>query len=83
MNINGKRQMELLNKMSFVRMGGTAEEMAAAEILMEEIRSIGLEPELEAFEIEDADLVKGELEVLAPFNKKYTIRVNLDSYIIH
>ena len=29
MNINGKRQMELLNKMSFVRMGGTAEEMAA------------------------------------------------------
>ena len=73
MNINGKRQMELLNKMSFVRMGGTAEEMAAAEILMEEIRSIGLEPVIEEFEIEDAELVAGELEVLAPFNKKYVV----------
>ena len=47
MNINGKRQMDLLIKMSFVRMGGTAEEMAAAEILMEEMRSIGLEPVIE------------------------------------
>ena len=74
MNINGKRQMELLNKMSFVRMGGTAEEMAAAEILMEEIRSIGLEPVIEEFEIEDAELVAGQLEVLAPFNKKYVVR---------
>ena len=73
MNINGKRQMELLNKMSFVRMGGTAEEMAAAEILMEEIRSIGMEPVIEEFEIEDAELVAGELEVLAPFNKKYVV----------
>ena len=54
-------------------MGGTAEEMKAAEILMDEIKAIGLEPVLEPFEIEDADLVKGELEVLEPFNKKYTV----------
>jgi len=73
MNINGKREFELLEKMSFVRMGGTAEEMKAAEILMEEIRSIGLEPVLEEFEVEDAQPVKAELEVLEPFNKKYTV----------
>ncbi len=73
MNISGKREFELLEKMSFVRMGGTAEEMKAAEILMEEIRSIGLEPVLEEFEVEDAQPVKAELEVLEPFNKKYTV----------
>ena len=73
MEISGKREFELLEKMSFVRMGGTAEEMKAAEILMDEIRAIGLEPVLEDFEVEDADLVKGELEVLEPFNKKYTV----------
>ena len=69
MNINGTRQMELLEKMSFVRMGGTAEEKLAADLLVEEIRAMGLEPVVEEFEIEDAELIAGELEVLSPFNK--------------
>ncbi|MBQ3008747.1 MAG: M28 family peptidase [Oscillospiraceae bacterium] len=73
MKICGKREFDLLNKIGFVRMGGTDEEMQAAKILMEEIESIGLTPVCEAFEIEDADLVKGELEVLEPFNKKYVV----------
>ena len=73
MKIDGKRQFELLEKMSFVRMGGTEEEMAAANILMDEIRAMGLEPVIEEFEIEDAELIAGELEVLAPFNKKYVV----------
>ena len=73
MNINGTRQMELLEKMSFVRMGGTAEEKLAADMLVEEIRAMGLEPVVEEFEIEDAELIAGELEVLAPFNKKYVV----------
>ena len=74
MKIDGKRQFELLEKMSFVRMGGTDEEMAAANILMDEIKAMGLEPVIEEFEIEDAELIAGELEVLAPFNKKYAVR---------
>jgi hypothetical protein len=73
MNINGKRQFELLEKMSFVRIGGTAEEKMAADILVEEINAMGLEAVVEEFEIEDADLVAGQLEVLAPFNKKYVV----------
>ena len=73
MKICGKREFELLNKIGFVRMGGTAEEMKAAKILMEEIESMGVKPVYEPFEIEDADLVKGELEILEPFNKKYTV----------
>ena len=51
-----ERISELLEKMSFVRMGGTDEEMAAANILMDEIRAIGLEPVIEEFEIEDVKL---------------------------
>ncbi|MBQ7902142.1 MAG: M20/M25/M40 family metallo-hydrolase [Oscillospiraceae bacterium] len=74
MEICGKRQFELLEKMSFVRMGGTEQELAAANILMDEIKAMGLEPVLEPFEIEDADLVAGELEVLRPYNKKYVVR---------
>lgn len=71
--ICGKREFDLLNKIGFVRMGGTDEEMKAAKILMDEIKSIGVEPVYEPFEIEDADLVKGELEILEPFNKKYKV----------
>ena len=74
MKIDSKKQFELLEKMSFVRMGGTEEEMAAANILMDEIKAMGLEPVIEEFEIEDAELIAGELEVLAPFNKKYVVR---------
>ena len=38
MKICGKREFELLQKIGFVRMGGTEEELKAAKILMEEIR---------------------------------------------
>ncbi|MBR5521361.1 MAG: M28 family peptidase [Oscillospiraceae bacterium] len=73
MKICGKREFELLNKMGFVRMGGTEEELKAAHILMDEIKSMDLEPVMEPFEIEDAVQVKAELEVLKPYNKKYTV----------
>ncbi len=73
MKICGKREFELLQKIGFVRMGGTEEELKAAKILMEEIESIGLTPVLESFEVEDAVQVKAELEVLEPFNKKYVV----------
>ena len=73
MKICGKREYDLLNKMGFVRMGGTEEELKAAHILMDEIKAMGLEPQLEPFEIEDAVQVKAELEVLKPYNKKYVV----------
>ncbi len=71
MKISGKREFDLLNKIGFVRMGGTEEELKAAHILMDEIKAMGIEPVLEAFEIDDGVQVKAELEVLEPYNKKY------------
>ena len=73
MEICGKREYDLLNKIGFVRMGGTAEELKAGQILIDEIKSMGITPAYEEFEVEDADFVKGELEILEPFNKKYTV----------
>lgn len=74
MKICGDRQFELLNKMGFVRMGGTEEELKAAHILKEEVEAMGLTAEIEPFEIEDYVETKAELEVLEPYNKKYIVR---------
>ena len=68
------KQFELLKKIGFVRMGGTAEELKAAEMLKEEIEAMGLAAAIEPFEIEDYIQEKAELEVLEPYNKKYTVR---------
>ena len=68
------KQFELLKKIGFVRMGGTAEELKAAEMLKEEIEAMGLKSDIEPFEIEDYVQETAELEVLQPYNKKYTVR---------
>ncbi len=73
MEISGKREFDLLKKIGFVRMAGTEQEKQAAEILMEEVRSIGLEPVCEEFEIEDADITAAQLEILRPYSKTYTV----------
>ena len=68
------RQFELLKKIGFVRVGGSAEEMKAAEILKAEIEEMGIKADIEPFEIEDYVQEKAELEVLEPYNKKYVVR---------
>ena len=54
-------------------MGGTPEELKAAEILKAECESFGLDAVIEPFEIEMAT-VEAEFEILEPFQKKYTVR---------
>ena len=73
MKIDGNREFELLKKFGFTRLAGSEEELAAANILKAEAESLGVETTLESFEITDADLVQAELEVLEPYNKKYTV----------
>ena len=57
----GKREMELLQKINFIRTCGTEEEKKAAGILADEVRAIGLEPTLETFEVERWDVKKVSL----------------------
>lgn len=73
MRISGKREYDFLKKIGFVRMAGTAEELQAANMIADEVKAIGFEPQLESFEIEDAKEPTATLTVLAPYKKTYTV----------
>ena len=75
MKINGKRLMEFTEKLSFNRPTGTRQEKRASEIIMEEIRSAGVEPVYESYTFEDAEVLAAQLEILSPFSRKYEISV--------
>lgn len=60
--ICGKREWELLEKIGFTRIGGTAEELKAAEILKAEAESIGVEAEIMPFEVNAWDVKKASLK---------------------
>ena len=68
------KQFELLKKIGFVRVGGSEEEMKAAQMLKAEVEAMGIKADIEPFEIEDYVQETAELEVLEPYNKKYTVR---------
>ncbi|MBR6525708.1 MAG: M20/M25/M40 family metallo-hydrolase [Clostridia bacterium] len=68
-----KRGFELIKKMGFVRVSGTAEEKKAAQILCDEAASFGVKCDVETFEVEDAVMHRAELEVMEPYQKKYEV----------
>ena len=67
MEICGKREMELLEKIGFTRIAGSPEEEKAAQILKEEVEKIGVPVIVEPFEIEQGIVEKATLEILEPF----------------
>lgn len=73
MTVSEERAFELLKKMAFERVSGTGEERRAAEILRGEAASFGVSAEFDPFFVEDADVLRAELEVLSPFHKKYEV----------
>lgn len=73
MEICGKREMELLQKIGFTRVAGSEEEKKAAEILKAECEAIGVEASIESFEIEDATIEKASFEILEPFQQEYEV----------
>lgn len=73
MAVSEERAFELLKKMAFERVSGTDAERRAAEILRDEAASFGVAAEFDPFSVEDADVLRAELEVLSPFYKKYEV----------
>lgn len=73
MEFNSKREFELLNRIGFVRTGGSSEERKAAEILLDEIEGIGLNGELEAFKVDFYEIKKAKFEVLEPYYMEFTV----------
>lgn len=68
-----KRAYSLLERISFERMGGTENELKAANILKEEIEKCGVNAHFEEFEVDHSDILEATLEVIEPFNKKYNV----------
>ena len=73
MNICGKRMYSLLEKLNFERLSTFEGEKKAAEILAEEIRSLGIEPTIETFPAPRYTIKTAKLEVTAPFYKEYKV----------
>lgn len=63
-------QYGLVEKLSFVRYGGTQEELAAANILLDEIKSFGGQGELMPFDVAAFDLEKCSVRVTEPFKRE-------------
>ncbi|MCB2290350.1 M28 family peptidase [Clostridium sp. CS001] len=73
MSINSQREFELLKKIGFVRTSGSKEELKAANILLEEISSIGCRGQLEDFKVPTSNIKKAILKVIEPYEKEYDI----------
>lgn len=66
MSIQGKRAFALLKKIGFIRVGGTKEELQAANILAMEVENIGVKAEIVPFAIDAYDVQQVKLEVFTP-----------------
>lgn len=73
LRINGQRAYELLQRMDFCRESATEGELKGAHILVDEIKSIGLDAKIESFEAINAETTVATLEVLEPYQKTYKV----------
>lgn len=71
--INGNREFDLLKKIGFIRTSGSEEELKAAQILLDEIKAIGLEGKLDAFPVRNDIIEEAILEVTEPYQKSYRV----------
>ena len=74
METNGRYQYDLVKKLSFVRWGGTDEELCAAGILMDEIKKAGGKAEYMEFKIPAYELQKCSVSVVAHRPEVYVCR---------
>lgn len=58
------KSFDLLEKLYFVRTGGSNEELKAANILKEECEKLGVEAHLESFKVDGCDIKKAELKFI-------------------
>ncbi len=66
---NGYYQYELVEKLSFVRYGGTEAELKAAKMILAEIEKMGGEAELMDFTVPAFDVHRCSMAVSAPYEK--------------
>lgn len=62
---------ELLNKLDFVKVAGTEDEIKARKIYEAELDALGLTYTVEPFEVQDSVIEKASFEVTKPYQKTY------------
>ena len=73
MSTYGDQAYQFLEKLSFPRTSGSEKELLAAQMILDEIKSYGLEPKLESFEVKWRKPVHAVFKVTAPVEKTYTV----------
>ncbi len=71
---NGMRELNLMKKLDYVRIAGTPEELRAAHVLSDELKSFGINARLEPFELNTFQELSALLEVKKPYCKAYTVQ---------
>lgn len=66
----GKRMYDFLSKIGFVRTGGSSEELKAAQLILDEIKTIGGNGYLQEFEVNTQKIDKVQLEILESNNQE-------------
>lgn len=74
-----KKEYELLEAMSFVRVSGTKEEEKAADMIVEYLKREGLDACKEAFEVDSFHTEEAVLEVTEPFVQTYKVMTYANS----
>ena len=73
------KSFDLLNKLYFVRTGGSAEEKKAAEILKAECKSLGVEASIETFKVDGYKEIKSSLKFINPDMEVECVAVGMSS----
>lgn len=73
MDVCGKRAFELMQKLGYERVSGTDAELRTAEAIKAEVDALGIQCELEEFEVEDGIVTEATLTVLEPYVKEYNV----------
>lgn len=73
------KSFELLNKLYFVRTGGSAEEKRAAEILKAECESLGVQANIETFKVDGYKEIKSSLKFINPDMEIECVAVGMSS----
>ena len=71
--ISGKRQLAFMSKFDYIREAGTDGEKRAADAILKELKSFGVDGRLEEFEIDTWKITKAEFTVTEPFEKTYRV----------
>lgn len=73
MDVSARRAFQLLREMAYVRVSGTDEEKKAAERLLKEVKSCGVQADIEEFTVKSGKVHRAKLVVTEPYVKEYEV----------